>query len=151
MHWHSIGDIAEEYDVSRSAIYRHAYALTLFSRRNRHLRFALGHLVERVQDVEPTADSVVRAIHAFARINDEGEWIEPPARVIVSSGGIHREAAAGPARRPIAIPLDSQSMSNVIDVNPEPVLPGGPGNALGWQSDGAAPETVNRVEPDATR
>jgi hypothetical protein len=135
MHWHSFGDISDEYDVSRSAIYRHAYALSLFVRRNRNLRFALGHLVERVQDVEPTADSVVRAIHAFARVNDEGEWIEPPAHVIVSSGGIRRETAAGPARRPIAIPLDSQTMSNVIDVTSEPASPG----------------TVNRVEPDATR
>ncbi|MGA9885163.1 MAG: hypothetical protein WBQ34_15720 [Candidatus Acidiferrales bacterium] len=138
LHWHTIRHIAYDYEVSRSAIYRHAHALGLFSRRNRNLRFALGHLIERVQDVEPTADSIVRAIHAFARINDEGDWIEPPAHVIVSSGGIHREAAAGPSRRPIAIPLDSQTLSNVIDVTPEPVLPA------------AAPGTVNRVNADAT-
>jgi hypothetical protein len=134
MHWHAIGHIAYDYEVSRSAIYRHAHAFGLFARRNRNLRFALGHLIERVQDVDPTADSIVRAIHAFARINDEGEWIEPPAHVIVSSGGIHREAAAPPARRPISIPLDSQTISSVIDVTPEPVLPG----------------TVNQVNDDAT-
>jgi len=133
MHWHTIGHIAYDYKVSRAAIYRHAYALDLFSRRNHNLRFALGHLIERVQDVDPTADSVVRAIHAFARINDDGDWIEPPAHVIVSSGGIHREAAAPPSRRPIT--LDAETISNVIDVTPGPVLP----------------ETVNRVETDATR
>lgn len=152
MHWHSLEDISDEYNVSRAAIYRHAYALNLFARRNRNLRFALGHLIERVQDVEPTADSVVRAIHAFARINDDGEWIEPPAHVIVSSGGIHREAAAGGARRPIAIPLDSQTMSNVIDVTPEPTpepaLPDLP--APPPQRGVVVPDTLSRVESDAT-
>jgi hypothetical protein len=161
MHWHSIGDMADEYDVSRSAIYRHAYAAGLFSRRNRNLRFALGHLVERVQDVEPTADSVVRAMHAFARVNDEGEWIEPPAHVIVSSGGIRREAAAGPSRRPISIPLDSDAISDVIDVTPDPALPAAPSAPLSFSAlpspageplnSGVLPGTVTRVETDATR
>lgn len=158
MHWHSIIDMADEYDVSRSAIYRHAYALSLFSRRNRNLRFALGHLVERVQDVEPTADSVVRAIHAFARINDQGEWVEPPAHVIVSSGGIHREAAAGQARRPISIPLDAGAISDVIDVTPDPALPAAPGSVSALPSPApeplrsdVLPGTVTRVETDATR
>jgi len=159
MHWHSIGEIADEYDVSRSAIYRHAYAASLFMRRNRSLRFALGHLVERVQDVEPTADSVVRAIHAFARVNDDGEWLEPPAHVIVSSGGIHREAAAGQARRPIAI--DAETISNVIDVTPDPALPGASSAPVKFSALPSAageplrsevlPGTVTRVETDATR
>jgi len=180
MHWHSIGDMADEYDVSRSAIYRHAYAASLFTRRNRNLRFALGHLVERVQDVQPTADSVIRAMHAFARVNDEGEWIEPPAHVIISSGGIHREAAAGPARRPISI--DAETISNVIDVTPDPALPSAssvPGSAAALLAadepvsfsapadpvsfsavpslaveplhSEVLPGTVTRVETDATR
>lgn len=106
MHWHSIGDTAREYEVSRSAIYRHAYALSLFSRRNRNLRFALGHLVERVQDVHPTADSVVRAIHAFARVNDEGEWIEPPLK---SSFPPEEFAAKPPPVRRVA-PSPSRSI-----------------------------------------
>ncbi|MGH9716517.1 MAG: hypothetical protein ACRD4R_07295 [Candidatus Acidiferrales bacterium] len=151
MHWHAVGNIAHDYNVSRSAIYRHAHALGLFSRRNRNLRFALGHLIERVEDVEPTADSIVRAIHAFARISDEGEWVEPPAHVIVSSGGIRREAAAPPGRRPIAIPLDSQTISSVIDVTPDPTLPAvAPGVPSALLRDGVAPGTGNRVSADAT-
>jgi hypothetical protein len=126
MHWHTLGHIAYDYKVSRSAIYRHAYALGLFAKRNRLLRFSLGHLVGRVQDVEPTADSIVRAVHAFARINDQGEWLEPPAQVIVSSGGIRREAAAPSGRRPIAIHLDSPALTGQID---EPVAP----NRIDWQ------------------
>jgi hypothetical protein len=139
MHWHTVGHIAYDYKISRSAICRHAHASGHFARRNRNLRFALGHLIERVQDVDPTADSIVRAVHAFARINDEGEWVEPPAHVIVSSGSVRREAAAGPSRRPIAIPLNSETFSGAIDVTPAPVLPP------------VLPGTVNRVESDATR
>jgi hypothetical protein len=119
MHWHAINHIAYDYKVSRSAIYRHAYAERLFARRNHELRFALGHLIERAQDVDPTADTIVRAIHLFARINNDGECIEPPAHVIVSSGGIHRETAAGNPRRPVAISLDSPALANVIDVPPK--------------------------------
>ena len=114
MHWHTLGHIAYDYKVSRSAIYRHAYALGLFSRRDRLLRFSLGHLIERVQDVEPTADSIVRAVHLFSRINDQGECVEPPAHVIVSSGGVRREAVAQSGRRPIAIQLDSPALTGEV-------------------------------------
>jgi len=114
MHWHTLGHIAYDYKVSRSAIYRHAYALGLFSKRDRLLRFSLGHLIERVQDVEPTADSIVRAVHLFSRINDQGECVEPPAHVIVSSGGVRREALAQSGRRPIAIQLDSPALTGEV-------------------------------------
>ncbi|MGH9688429.1 MAG: hypothetical protein ACRD5K_15205 [Candidatus Acidiferrales bacterium] len=114
MHWHTLGHIAYDYKVSRSAIYRHAYALGLFSQRNRLLRFSLGHLIERVQDVQPTADSIVRAVHLFARINDEGECVEPPAHVIVSSGGVRRESVAPSGHRPIAIQLDSPQLTGRV-------------------------------------
>jgi hypothetical protein len=133
MHWHAPGHIAYDYKISRSAVFRHAHAVGLFARRNHRLRFALGHLIERVQDVEPTADSIVRAIHAFARVNDDGQWIEPPAHLIVSSGSM-RTVASAASHRPVAIPLDSPALGSVIDVPSEPALPG----------------TVNRVETDAT-
>jgi hypothetical protein len=132
LHWHTIGHIAYDHKVSRSAVYRHAHAVGLFARRNHNLRFALGHLIERVQDVEPTADSIIRAIHAFARINDDGQWIEPPAHLIVSSGGVRRQSPMPHGSRPIT--LDDETLSTVIDASPGEVLPG----------------TVNRVETDAT-
>lgn len=159
LHWHAPGHIPYDYKVSRSAIFRHAHAVGLFARRNRKLRFALGHLIERVQDVEPTADSIVRAIHAFARVNDDGQWIEPPARLIVSSGGVRREAAVSAARRPITVSLDSRSLSNVIDVAREPARPGSlrDGVLSATEARGEAAidagltGTVDRVETDATR
>jgi hypothetical protein len=146
--WAQPDEIAREYNISRSSIYRHARAVGLFDRRNRNLRFALGRLIEWVDSVQPTADSIVRAIHAFARINDQGEWVEPPAHVIVSSGGIRREAAAPSARRPIAISLESPALGNVIDVPAEAALPSVVGTS---PIHAVLPGTADRVETDATR
>lgn len=120
--WAQPDEIAREYNVSRASIYRHARAIDLYARRNRNLRFALGRLIEWVDSVQPTADSIVRAIHAFARINDQGEWVEPPAHVIVSSGGVRREAPAPSARRPIAISLDSPALGNLLDISADAAL-----------------------------
>jgi hypothetical protein len=87
IHWHSVRDIAETYQIHPHTIYRHARAVNLYEKRARNLRFALGHIIQRVQDVRVvTADSVVRAVHAFARINRDGQWVNPPSHVIVSPG-----------------------------------------------------------------
>jgi hypothetical protein len=86
LHWTNCWDIAREYDINRRAIYRHAHAFHLFAVRNRKLHYALGYLVEEVDRVKPTADAVVRAVHALARINEDGQWIDPPSHIIVSRG-----------------------------------------------------------------
>lgn len=87
IHWHSVRDIAEAYQIHPRAIYRHARAVNLYDKRHRNLRFALEHIIQRAQDVRVvTADSVIRAVHAFARINRDGQWVNPPTHVIVSSG-----------------------------------------------------------------
>jgi hypothetical protein len=86
VHWHNVHDIAEHYHVEARAIYRHAKAVDLYDKRDRNLRFALGHIIHRAQNVRITADSVVRAVHHFARINRDGQWVNPPTHVIVSPG-----------------------------------------------------------------
>ncbi len=144
--WAQPCDIAREYNISRASIYRHARAVGLFARRRRNLSFALSRVIECVDSVQPTADSIVRAIHALARINDDGEWIEPPAHVIVSSGGVRREASAPPARRPIAISLDSPVLGSVRDLSGNAALPA----PVDTPSRDATRDT-NRVEIDATR
>ena len=86
IHWHSPSDIAFDYHLpDRSSVYRHAHATGLFARRRRNLRFVLERLLERVDKVKVTAHAVIRAVRAYTRINDAGEWIEPPTRIIVSS------------------------------------------------------------------
>lgn len=84
IHWHSVRDISEGYQIHPRTIYRHAKAVNLYDKRDRNLRFALGHIIQRAQDVRITADSVIRAVHHFARINRDGQWVNPPTHVIVS-------------------------------------------------------------------
>jgi hypothetical protein len=62
------------------------------------LRFAAELLVEHADQAQPDANTILRAIHACARINDRGEWVEPVKRVIVSSRD--EQAAFAPAPQP---------------------------------------------------
>jgi hypothetical protein len=76
--WDCISSITAEYQLpGRAALYRHARAVGLFTRRNRGLRGALARIIEKASEVEPDALSIVRAVELFARINDDGEWIAP--------------------------------------------------------------------------
>jgi hypothetical protein len=146
--WAHPEDIVREYHVSRASIYRHARAAGLYARRKYNLTFALGRLIERVDHIRPTADCIVRAIHAFARINNLGQWIEPPTHVIVSSGSVRREAPAPRGRRPIAISIDPPAPESIADVPARAAPPFAP-NAYEPRA-AVLPETVNRVELDAT-
>jgi hypothetical protein len=86
-HWMSPWSIADEYDVDRRAIYRHAHAMNLFPIRDRNLRFALGHIIDGAERVAHVpASAIIQSVRAFTRINPEGQWVDPPAHVIVSSG-----------------------------------------------------------------
>jgi hypothetical protein len=96
VHWHRPGDIAWHYKIDMRAIYRHAHAFDLYSVRDRNLRFALGHVVQRAEEAQVTADSIVRAVRAYSRVNHAGQWIDPPAHVVVTSGS-RVPAAAAPA------------------------------------------------------
>ena len=86
LHWFSPESISKRYEVGPRCIYRHAHATGLFDRRYRNLRSGLGHIAECASEVAPTARDVVRAFHHLARINADGQWIEPPTHVVVSSG-----------------------------------------------------------------
>ena len=127
IHWHSVQDIAEHYGIEPRTIYRHAKAVNLYDQRDRNLRFALGHIIHRAQTVRANADSVIRAVHHFARINRNGQWVEPPTHVVVSSGSGVSEPSSDPP------PADA------IDV----ALPGVPGDELPALLDGAS-----RIEHD---
>ncbi len=60
--WISPREIAEEYKVSKTTIYRHAEATGLLEQRRRNMRLALDHVIERSRDVEVTASAVISAI-----------------------------------------------------------------------------------------
>lgn len=94
LNWRNPFDLVKSYNLrSLSTIYRHAHATGLLGRRRLNLRFALERIVERVGEVPVTASGVIRCVRAITRINDAGEWVDPPSRVIIS-----REDAAEPQR-----------------------------------------------------
>ena len=79
---------------SRATIYHHAHALKLFARRDRTLRFALGHIIEQADRVNVTARDVIQAVYTYAHVNDDGMWVQPASKseIVVSKS----EAAASP-------------------------------------------------------
>jgi hypothetical protein len=85
LQWRRVKNIDFDFkpDGGPTAIYRHARALNLFKQRNLHLRTALEFVIERAENVMPTAEGLVKAIHAYTRINDQGEWIDTPTTHIV--------------------------------------------------------------------
>ncbi|MFY9532104.1 MAG: hypothetical protein WBC04_21500 [Candidatus Acidiferrales bacterium] len=85
LHWVSPPEIARHYELpDRFTVYRHAHALGLFALRKRKLRSALEFVIESADRVQPTAAGPVCAIRAYARITDDGEWIDTPKHVIFS-------------------------------------------------------------------
>jgi len=85
LQWCRVKNIDSDFkpDGGPTAIYRHARALNLFKQRNLNLRTALEFVIERAENVVPTAEGLVKAIHAYTRINDQGEWIDTPTTHIV--------------------------------------------------------------------
>ena len=85
VNWASPRATAKDFDIDFRAIYRHARVYNLIATRNRNVRGILSQLLERAEHVAtPTADAIIRGVKAFTRVNDDGQWIEPPSRVIVS-------------------------------------------------------------------
>jgi hypothetical protein len=85
LQWRSVRsiDVDFEPDGGPTAIYRHARALKLFKQRNLSLRSSLEFVIEQAEHVMPTAEGLVKAIRAYTRINDQGEWIDTPTTHIV--------------------------------------------------------------------
>ena len=67
-----------------------------------------------------TADSVVRAVHDFARINRDGHWVNPPNHVIVSSGSRIQAPASNPLPADaIDVTLPGDELPALIDTKDE--------------------------------
>jgi hypothetical protein len=95
LHWRTLReDFDAEVDLpSSDSIFRHAHAFGLFEQRSRNMRFALENIIEHSESVQPSADSVIRAIRACSCLNRNGKWVDPPTthRVMVTAtrGGAH--------------------------------------------------------------
>jgi hypothetical protein len=83
---------------TETSIYHHAHAFRLFDLRNQGLRYALGSIIEDADTLPITAQDVLRAIHALAHINNQGQWVHPTnkSEVVVSA----KRMPAAPSRSP---------------------------------------------------
>jgi hypothetical protein len=110
LHWHSPELIAKEYGIAHhSSIYRHAHATGLFAQRAAHIRLSLAPLIEQAMVVPVTADSIIRAVALCASLNDEGQWIDRPKRVIYHRADPRQSAAQ---KREVTNP-NSESVSTL--------------------------------------
>ena len=81
VNWTSPVRLSKQFGVSRDSIYRHAHALGLDEKRRRNVRAALEQIIEKAQDVEATAATVVSAVAAYSKINAAGQWVDRSERV----------------------------------------------------------------------
>ncbi|HTV58745.1 MAG TPA: hypothetical protein VMJ93_07720 [Verrucomicrobiae bacterium] len=99
LQWRNVIWLVKEFSLpDRSSVYRHAHAFGLFPRRKANLRFALEHVIEEAERVRPNASAVVEAARAYAHIDDQGAWIEPPTTHFVLPG---RPVPRARIRRPV--------------------------------------------------
>jgi hypothetical protein len=155
LQWCNVRLLAAEFHISAgdTAIYRHARALKLFKQRSLTLRSSLEFVIEQSERIMPTAEGLVKAIRAYTRINDQGEWIDTPTTHIVqvvamppsgdrnlasshSAQSAVRIAQNDPEERRAGIALNVRKRSGDIieSAAPQPLLP----------------DTAPRVESDVT-
>jgi hypothetical protein len=83
LRWRSPEKIARDYDIAdHSNIYRHVHATGLFARRRLSVRAGLERILERSDEAESSDYDVIRAVTAYAHIDDQGRWREPTAQTI---------------------------------------------------------------------
>jgi hypothetical protein len=81
--WRNPSQIMKEYGLAHhAAIYRHAHATGLASRRRENAHSALDSIVEQVDDVQVTGSTILRAMRAYSCLTSKGRWINPPKRII---------------------------------------------------------------------
>ena len=86
VHWRRPTTIMKLYAIGkRATIYGHAHAFGLLDVRARNLRSALGILIEKGDDREPSAMEVIEAVRLFAHVSPQGEWVQPVIRSEVRS------------------------------------------------------------------
>jgi hypothetical protein len=81
--WRNPREITAEYGLAHhSAIYRHAHATGLASRRLENVHHVLDYLIEKVESAPVTGNTILRAMRAYTCIDSRGRWTDPPRRII---------------------------------------------------------------------
>jgi hypothetical protein len=126
--WRKVKFIAREFNATGgpTAIYRHARALNLFKQRNLTLRSSLEFVIEQSECIVPTAEGLVKAIRAYTRINDAGQWIDTPTTHIVQVMAMPSADARNITNSVPGLTLNVRKHpSDIIESStPQPLLPG---------------------------
>jgi hypothetical protein len=122
LNWRNVDLIRQQYGLKDfRPIYRHARATGLMEQRRENLRFAADLIIEHADQVVPTAEGVLRAIRVSARLNDKGQWVNPPSRAEISYtnrpstaqlGAVNHKVEEIPA--PAATILSEETPQNLI-------------------------------------
>ena len=120
--------IAEEFNLPETRIiYAHARATGLFDRRGQNVRCALEFFIEEANRVDPSGDTIVRAIRAYTRINARGEWHEPPSHMIYTTMNQNvanqLNVAVQTPPPPHVASAAAESRPPAIDLDPPPSAP----------------------------
>jgi hypothetical protein len=84
VNWSSASAICKAFKITGvDAVYRHARATGLDVARRQNARFAVEKLIEEVDHVTVTSSTVLRAVRALSRLDDNGHWTDPPSTHIV--------------------------------------------------------------------
>lgn len=119
VNWRSENTIALNYQLpSRSSVFRHAAAVGLLERRRLNLRGVCERIIEHVEEAPPTGMAVLRALRIYAHITEEGHWVEPPKRSIVThihvTSADHEPSASTPAEPSVQLTnMPSSELSRV--------------------------------------
>jgi hypothetical protein len=92
------------------AIYRHAHATGLASRRRENAYSVLDSIVEQVDDVQVTGSIILRAMRAYSCLTSKGRWINPQnASSTKSPLKPHPQRTPHMPTAPDKTPLDSKT------------------------------------------
>jgi len=99
INWQSPHYFEQVFKVSRDALYRHAHACDLFSKRQRNIRRALERIIETADYAQTTLSGVVSAINAYTKLNSGEQGVEPvqatdPKKLLERMSQEEREAFA---------------------------------------------------------
>jgi hypothetical protein len=88
LRWRSPEKLARDYGIpDHSSIYRHLHATGLSARRRLSVRAALERILERSDQTKSSDFDVVRAVSAYAHLDDQGRWQQPnPQNTIIFVG-----------------------------------------------------------------
>jgi len=77
VNWCNTSALADNYKVSRDAIYRHMHAFGLFRLRRQNVVRVLERIIEKVDFAPPSCGQILTAINTYMKLQAEGQRMEP--------------------------------------------------------------------------